>query len=101
MIPGGQSHAVAASALGRLLADKGIRVEVDNSNETVGKKIRQSETMKVPYALVIGDKEMPPQDQWKEQSDLCVRLRGSDKLLNTTLVEFINRLQEQVSSRKD
>ena len=57
--------------------------------------------MKTPYALVIGDKEMPPQDQWKEQSDLCVRLRGSDKLLNTTLVEFINRLQEQVSSRKD
>src|SRR3989344_4090575 len=100
VIPVGQSHAKAASALGRLLADKGIRVEVDNSNETVGKKIRQSETMKVPYALVIGDKEMPPQDQWKEQSDLCVRLRGSDKLLNTTLVEFINRLQEQVSSRK-
>ena len=101
VIPVGQSHAKAASALGLLLADKGIRVEVDNSNETVGKKIRRSETMKVPYALVIGDKEMPPQDQWKEQSDLCVRLRGSDKLLNTTLVEFINRLQEQVSSRKD
>src|SRR5690606_31184773 len=36
----------------------GIRLTVDNSNETVGRKIRDAEVMKVPYAVVIGDKEV-------------------------------------------
>ncbi len=38
--------------------DLGLRVEVDNSNESVGKKIRAAELMKVPYTLVIGEKEI-------------------------------------------
>ncbi len=36
----------------------GLRIEVDNTNESVGKKIRAAELMKVPYALVVGEKEI-------------------------------------------
>ena len=38
--------------------ERGIRVEIDDSNDTVGKKIRASQTMKVPYTLVVGEKEV-------------------------------------------
>lgn len=54
------SESVAAF-VGRLkeqASEDGIRVTIDDSNETVGKKIRSSQTMKVPYTLVIGDKEV-------------------------------------------
>jgi threonyl-tRNA synthetase len=47
-----------ASKIAEQANDLGLRVEVDNNNESVGKKIRSAEVMKVPYTLVIGDKEI-------------------------------------------
>lgn len=49
--------------------EKGLRVSVDDSNESVGKKIRNAETMKVPYTVVIGEKEV-------ENATLVPRLRN-------------------------
>ena len=49
--------------------DAGVRVECDNSNESVGKKIRNAEIMKVPYSIVIGEKEM-------ESNTLTPRIRS-------------------------
>lgn len=52
-----------------LCQENGIRIEVDRSNESVGKKIRNAELMKVPYSVVIGEKEL-------ETKQLTPRIRG-------------------------
>jgi len=52
-----------------IASDKGIRMTVDDSNDSVGKKIRAAATLKVPYSLVVGDKEV-------EQGKVTPRVRG-------------------------
>jgi threonyl-tRNA synthetase len=55
IIPVGESHRAAAEALARKLGE--YRLEVDGSDETVGKRIRNAELEKIPYVIVWGDKE--------------------------------------------
>ena len=55
VIPVGESHREAAADLGRKL--DGYRVEVDDSDDTVGKRIRNAEVAKIPFVVVYGDKE--------------------------------------------
>lgn len=57
-----------ATKLAELARELGLRLEVDNSNESVGKKIRASEVMKVPYTIVVGEKEI-------ESGQLTPRIR--------------------------
>jgi threonyl-tRNA synthetase len=66
ILPVGEQHHEAARALAEKLAE--YRVEVDDSNETVGKRIRNSEIAKVPFVIVYGDKE--------SDGALAVRERG-------------------------
>ncbi|MBE6602771.1 MAG: threonine--tRNA ligase [Ruminococcaceae bacterium] len=58
ILPIGDEHIDYAYDVKRKLAAKGVRVEVDDRNETIGKKIRTTQLEKVPYMLVIGDNEM-------------------------------------------
>jgi threonyl-tRNA synthetase len=53
------------------LFERGVRVEIDRSNEKLGKKIRESEKMKIPYLLVVGDREV-------EQGGASVRMHGGE-----------------------
>ncbi|MBI4092639.1 MAG: threonine--tRNA ligase, partial [Candidatus Kerfeldbacteria bacterium] len=57
IVPVGSRHVKPSAKLAKTLRASGIRVNVDDANETVGYKIRKAEKMKVPYMLVIGDKE--------------------------------------------
>src|SRR5690606_19945509 len=66
----GAAHVDHCRALAAEFAEADIRVEIDESNETVGNKIRKASNEKVPYMLVIGDKEMGSEH-------LSVRERGS------------------------
>lgn len=59
----------------------GIRVEIDDRNESVGKKIRDSELQKIPYIIVIGDKE-------EKEKNISVRTRGSKEIKKENLTEF-------------
>ena len=74
----------------------GLRVTVDNSSESVGKKIRASEIMKVPYTLVIGQKEI-------ESNKVIARIRAdlsSGKDNNELAVsEFLKTVANEASSR--
>jgi threonyl-tRNA synthetase len=74
----------------------GLRVTVDNSNESVGKKIRSAEVWKVPYTVVLGDKEMAG-------SDLMPRIRGdlvvSDDTKAYTPQEFLKTVANETKSR--
>ena len=75
------------------LKKAGIRAEVDDRNEKIGKKIRDTELMKVPYMLVIGEKEM---------NDNCVSIRrqGKGDLGSKELLSFVIELSEEISERR-
>ena len=93
VMPVGESHQEFASGLAKELKDAGIRVEVDASNESVGKKIRNAEGQKVPYMLVVGDKEM-------ESGSLAVRKRGEKDTKELPVDKFISNIQEEISERR-
>jgi threonyl-tRNA synthetase len=69
IIPVGEDHREAARALAEKLSD--FRVEVDDSDETVGKRIRNAEVEKIPYTVVYGDRE--------SEDALAVRERGGEQ----------------------
>lgn len=74
------------------LSAAGIRVQADISDNTVGKKIRESERMKIPYALVIGDQE-------KDSGVFAIRKRGQQETIEMKLEDFIAYVQEKQASR--
>jgi len=81
----------AKSVYNRLFAE-GIRVEIDSRSEKMNAKIRDSEFEKVPYTLVIGDRE-------KESASVSVRKRKVGDLGAVSFDEFIKRIQEEISQK--
>jgi threonyl-tRNA synthetase len=81
VLPVGEGHHLAAHALAARLA--AYRVEVDDSNETVGKRIRNAELDKIPFIVVYGDKE--------SDESLAVREHGGEQARHS-LAEFLNML---------
>jgi threonyl-tRNA synthetase len=59
ILPVGEAHREAAEALAARLKEAGVRVEVDDRDDTVGKKIRDAELEKIPRVVVYGDRETP------------------------------------------
>jgi len=75
------------------LLKKGIRVEVDERGEKIGKKIREAELSRVPYMLVVGEKEM-------NEGRLSVRRQGKGDTGTQSVEEFINTIVEEFEERK-
>ncbi len=92
IIPVGKGHNTFAKKLGKEFTTAGLRVHVDDANETVGYKIRQAERKKVPYMLVIGDKEM-------KSTKLHIRIRGKKTISAVTKKKFIQDIQDKISKR--
>lgn len=84
------AHMDYSKALKDKLMYAGFRVEVDERNEKLGYKIREAQTKKIPYALVIGDQEV-------ESNAVNVRKYGEKDSENLPLDEFIARVQAEVS----
>ncbi|HLB66702.1 MAG TPA: threonine--tRNA ligase [Candidatus Saccharimonadales bacterium] len=85
-----------ASVMLEKAKELGIRAEVDNSNETVGKKIRAAEIMKVPYAVVIGEKEIKTgQLQLRIRQDMAVQSSAE----TIGLEEFLKTVQHEAKNR--
>lgn len=93
VIPVGEKHIKVCNKLAKKIAEAGIRVEVDHANETVGYKIRKAEKQKVPYMLVIGDKEA-------KSTSLVVRLRGQKDVKKMTIATFLKRVKMEILKRK-
>lgn len=70
-----------------------MRIELDDRSESVGKRIREHAKQKVPYMLVVGDKEI-------EADSVAVRGRGEEDLGVMTTENFINRITEEISEKK-
>jgi threonyl-tRNA synthetase len=81
-----------AKVVASKLKKSGVRVEVDDRNEKIGKKIRDNELHRVPYMLVIGEKEM-------NESKVSVRRQGKGDLGMKDLDEFINSINEEIRNR--
>ncbi len=75
------------------LKKSGIRVETDDRSEKVGKKIRDAEMNKVPYMLVIGERETM-------ERKLAIRRNNKTEPESQTIEEFINLLKEEIAERK-
>jgi threonyl-tRNA synthetase len=72
----------------------GLRVDIDLSSERMQRKIREAQTMKIPYMLVIGDKEA-------EAGAVAVRLRSGRDLGAVPLETFMSRIRQEAESRHD
>jgi len=88
-----ETHIPAVRALAEELRQAGIRVEIDESNETVGNKIRKAVNDKVSYMLVIGDKEA-------NATDLAVRDRGAQETRAISRTDFIQEVREKMAAHK-
>jgi threonyl-tRNA synthetase len=75
------------------LKKAGVRVEIDERNEKIGKKIREAELGKVPYMAVVGEKEM-------NENRLALRRQGKGDIGTQTVEEFTNFLIEEIRERK-
>ena len=74
--------------------DLGLRVEVDDRNEKTGYKIREAQVKKIPYALVVGDKEM-------EEGTVNVRKYGEKESRTMKAEEFIAALRQEIDTKAD
>lgn len=92
VLPVADGHADFAHALGKELQAAGLRVEGDDSTESVGKKIRTAEKAKMPIMLVVGDKEM-------ESGELTIRRRGQADQEVMKKAEFLEKVLEQIQTR--
>ena len=84
-------HADYAWEIKKRLQEKGLRIVVDESNEKMGYKIRQAQTRKVPYQIVVGDQEMA-------DGTVNIRRYGSTDTEVISLDQFIENIQEDVAN---
>lgn len=75
------------------LRNAGLRVETDKRNEKIGFKIREAEVQKIPYMLIIGDKEL-------ESDQVSVRHKGEGDLGSMTIEQIRDRLLEEIKQDK-
>ena len=85
-----EAHGDVVVELVREMKTKGLRVESDLRNEKMGYKIREAQTLKIPYQIVIGDSEI-------EENQLSVRKYGEKKTVSVDRDEFLASLIEEAS----
>ncbi|WP_019790995.1 threonine--tRNA ligase [Streptococcus sobrinus] len=87
-----EAHTDYAWEVAHALRDRGIRVQVDERNEKMQYKIRASQTQKVPYQLIVGDKEM---------ADKAVNVRryGSKQTHTETIAEFVDNILDDITRK--
>ncbi len=93
LIPVADAFIDYAQEVKATLEAAGIRVKLDDSSESLGKKIRNSQTKKIPYTLVIGEKEV-------NSKSVAVRHYHGDKQEELSLEAFVEKLTEEVRERR-
>ena len=87
-----EGQAAYASSIAKTLRNQGLRVDADLANDKITYKIRKHSMQKLPYLLVVGDKE-------KEARSVAVRARGNLDLGVMSLESFLQKLQGDISSK--
>ena len=92
ILPISEKHVQYAKELAKQMHRDYVRVEVDDRSEKIGYKIRQAQMAKVPYMLVVGDKEV-------EEGTVNVRKHGGDELGSVPFEEFFNSIKVEIKDR--
>ncbi len=92
VIPVADRHAGFAAGIAERIRSAGLSVDVDDRTESIGRKIRDAELLKIPVMLVVGDREV-------ESGDLSVRERGGGDETSQTVDSLIERLVARVRDR--
>jgi threonyl-tRNA synthetase len=85
-------HADYASDIMRGLEKQGVRAKIDLRNEKIGFKIREHSMQRVPYLVIIGDKEL-------EEKSITVRTQKGDDLGSLSIAAFTERLKKEIEDR--
>lgn len=92
LVPVSEKHLEGAIALSRELDEAGVRVEVDTADETVGKKVRNAVGQKIPYVVVVGDKELAG-EEW------VIRVRGQEEQVKFPKADFVTKVLKEIKER--
>ncbi|KKP92312.1 MAG: Threonine-tRNA ligase [Parcubacteria group bacterium GW2011_GWA1_36_12] len=93
IVPISEKHGDYAKKIEKELKEKNIRTELRNENETLGKKIREAEMQKIPYLLVVGDKEI-------SANAVSIRERGKGDIGAVKLEKFIEKITKEIQEKK-
>lgn len=85
-------HSEYGEEITNLLKDNDIRAELDNRNEKLGYRLREAQTEKIPYTLILGDQE-------KENSTISYRLFGQKDTTTVSKEEFVNLIKEEIDTK--
>lgn len=88
----GKVHGEYAKSVEEKLKKAGLRVEIDDSEEKLGYRLRNAVVKKIPYSLVIGDKEC-------ENGTVTYRKFGTEKQITVSLDEFISMIQKEIETK--
>ncbi len=94
VLPISDRHAVAAEGIVADLRARGVRVDVDARSESIGKRIRENELQKIPYMLVVGDREA-------EEGTVAVRRHGVGDVGTLSLARFADHVAHERATRSD
>ena len=86
-------HSEYGEKIKELLLEQNIRVELDSRNEKLGYRLRETQTKKVPYTIILGDQE-------KENNTISYRLFGTKETTTLPIEEFIKLIVDEIKSRK-
>ena len=92
MIPIAERHVDYANKVGEQLKAAGVRIHVDARNEKMNAKIREHALQKVPFLLVVGDKEA-------EAGKVNVRTRGKEKTDDMSSAEFVEKIKKLIAEK--
>jgi len=90
LVPVNESFIDYCMSIGESLSEAGVRYEIDDRQQTLGKKIRSAEKLWIPYIAVIGDKE-------KESGELAVRRREMKDQVQMKINDLVREIEEKTS----
>ena len=88
----GEKHIKFSNKLKKEFEQYDLRVAIDDSSETLGNKIRKNIINKIPYTIVIGDKEI-------KNKKLSIRIRGEKEIININKEKFIKKIRENIKKK--
>jgi threonyl-tRNA synthetase len=91
VLPVSEKHTEYGQSVVSALKNAGVRVDIDDANESLGKKIRNGKTEKIPYLLVVGDKEVG-------DGTVTVESRTA-KIGPMSTADFLTRIQKEIQER--
>ena len=86
-------HADYATQIMKNLENQGIRVKIDLRNEKIGFKIREHSMQRIPYQVIIGDKEL-------EEQTITVRTQKGEDLGSLSIDKFVEQIKQEIAERK-